>query len=229
MKTRHDTKTEIETRVSNEASMAPEHDLPMAAPARLRGHRVAAEVWRRLMRGWAEIEAQVVTRLDMDLLVDYCILMEQLTELDRMRKVTYGLWLELGEAHEKLKVRVVEAEKEADEARKASKEAGRKEGGEEESAALAEQAGRAANYAVILEDKAVEAAAKCVDAFEAVVKLDGRVDRKRDLLLKWRQSLYLTPRARAGVAPSKKEEEEPLDPMDVLLGNVTSFVNGDGK
>jgi len=64
-----------------------------------------------------------------------------------------------------------------------------------------------------------------------VVKLDGRVDRKRSLLLQWRQSLYLTPRARAGAAPAKKEKEEAPDPLEMLLNDVSDFVNGagDGK
>jgi hypothetical protein len=41
-----------------------------------------------------------------------------------------------------------------------------------------------------------------------VVKVDGRVDRKRALLLQLRQSLYLTPRSRAGVMPKSKSEEK---------------------
>lgn len=194
--------------------MAPAHELPMQAPARLKGHAVAAEAWRRLMRGWSEIEAQVVTRLDMDLLVDYCILMEQVSELDRMRKVTYGLWLEMGAAHEKLKRLIAETETEAKKARESDPE----------------KAGQAAAKIEHLEEQAILAAAKVVDAFEAVVKLDSRGDRKRALLLQWRQSLYLTPRARAGAAPSKKEKEpETVDPLEQLLNNVTDYVNGDGK
>lgn len=212
LKVRHDTKAEIDARVDREASMAPAHELPMAAPARLRGHPLAAESWRRLMRGWAEIEAQVVTRLDMDLLIDYCILMEQCAELDRMRKVTYGLWLEMGAASERLKHLITETETEA-----------RQQKDDPEKVAAA--AARIEH----LEEQAINAAAKCIDAFEAVVKLDGRVDRKRALLLQWRQSLYLTPRARAGAAPTKKEQEVEVDPLEALLNNVNDFVNGDGK
>jgi hypothetical protein len=150
----------------------------------------------------------VVTRLDMDLVCDYCLLMEQAGEVDRMRKVMYKLWLELGEAHEKLKQR----------ARKANEKADSEKDQEAASTARAE--------AERLEEKAILTASKVIDAFEAVVKLDGRVDRKRALLLQWRQSLYLTPRSRAGVAPSKKEKEEEPDLMEQLLGKVTDYVNG---
>ena len=222
LKTRHDTKAEIETRVSNEESMAPERELPMNAPARLEGHKVAGEVWRRLMRGWAEIEARVVTRLDMDLLVDYCLLMEQVGELDLMRKTTYTMWLELGVAHDKSIKQALEAKRKADEAVKLANETGA-EPPEQGPGSLAEVAK--------WEAKAIQMAAKSLDAFEAVVKLDGRVDRKRSLLLQWRQSLYLTPRARAGAAPAKKEKEEAPDPLEMLLNDVSDFVNGagDGK
>lgn len=226
LKTRHDTKTDIETRVANEEAMAPERDLPMSAPARLKGHEVASEVWRRLMRGWAEIEARVVTRLDMDLLVDYCLLMEQVAELDLMRKTTYRQWLELGAAHDKAIAKALEAKRAAEEQAEMVKETG----GEMPEKGLGSVA-----EVEKWEDRAVALAARCLDAFEAVVKLDSRVDRKRSLLLNWRQSLYLTPRARAGVAPEKKAKEEPPDPLEQLLDGVVDHVNdyvnggGDGK
>jgi hypothetical protein len=39
--------------------------------------------------------------------------------------------------------------------------------------------------------------------------------------------LYLTPRARAGVAPAAAQAEEPPDEMEQLLGEVVTFVNED--
>ena len=46
---------------------------------------------------------------------------------------------------------------------------------------------------------------------------DARMDQKRKLLLSYSQSLYLTPRSRAGVAPAVKEPPEPEDPTEKLL------------
>jgi hypothetical protein len=172
------------------------------------------------MRGWAEIEARVVTRLDMDLLVDYCLLMEQTAELDLMRKTTYRQWLELGSAHDTAIAEALKAKRAAE----AATEQAKATDGE-----LPERGPGSLAEVEKWEEKAIQLAGTCLDAFEAVVKLDSRVDRKRSLLLQWRQSLYLTPRARAGAAPEKKEKEEPPDPLEPLLDNVTDFVNGDGK
>lgn len=47
--------------------------------------------------------------------------------------------------------------------------------------------------------------------------MDARMDGKRKLVFSLAQSLYLTPRSRAGVAPAEKEPPEPDDPMGELL------------
>ena len=47
--------------------------------------------------------------------------------------------------------------------------------------------------------------------------LDARLDGKRKLVHALAQSLYLTPRSRAGVAPPEKPPEEPKDDMEKLL------------
>lgn len=47
--------------------------------------------------------------------------------------------------------------------------------------------------------------------------LDARLDGKRKLIHSLAQSLYLTPRSRAGVAPSEKDPELPKSEMDNLL------------
>jgi phage terminase small subunit len=197
LRNRAETKAETAARIANEAALEPERGLSVQAPARLRDHPVAKAAWRRLMRTYGELQATVVTRMDLDLLVDYCILMEQLQELDRMRQVAYQLWLELGKRHDKVK---------------------------QESADYAEQ--EEPIEAEAKEEEAIRLATKVVNAFDAVVKLDGRVDRKRDLLLKLRQSLYLTPRARSAAVPAKKEKPQAPDPLEALLDNVTDYVNG---
>lgn len=47
--------------------------------------------------------------------------------------------------------------------------------------------------------------------------IDARLDGKRKMIFALAQSLYLTPRSRAGVAPAEKPEEEPQDEMSRLL------------
>ena len=163
--------------------MQPEQQLPLEAPARLKKFPIAAATWRRLMRIYAGLDAEIVSKLDFDLLTDYCILTEQLSEMDELRKNSMELWREL----DKARLKLLEEEK---------------------------------------FEEAIEMTVRTSETFERIVKLDARVDRKRALLDSKRQSLYLTPRSRAGVAPNKKEEEPAQDPMDVLLGNVNDFVNG---
>jgi phage terminase small subunit len=184
LQTRHSTKAEKNARATNEGALTPERSLPQDAPSRLEGHSVAEATWRRLMRTYNELEGTLVTRLDMDLLLDYCILIEQVIELDTMRKSAYETWLGLADKHREL--------------------------------------AKDKQY-----DAALEIALKVVGAFDAVIKLDGRVDRKRALLLQMRQSLYLTPRARAGVAPAGKPPEEPEDPLEKLLDDVTTTLNAE--
>ena len=135
------------------------------------------------MRRWNELEAVIVTSLDWDMLIDYCILMEQVVELDKMRRSAYQVWEKLDEALEKLS---------------------------DETPA---------------EDR-VKMWMKVGGALSDATKLDGRVDRKRALLHQWRQSLYLTPRSRAGTAPKKKPDEVPPDEMEKLLDDVENFMNG---
>lgn len=182
---RHETAAEQAQRAARESAMRPSRRLPVQAPAQLAAHPTAAAAWRRLMRVYGELDGEIVTRLDQDLLIDYCLLVEQLTELDRMRQAAFDSWQQLARAHAQL----LEAKR---------------------------------------LDEAVLMAVKMVEASEAVVKLDGRADRKRDLLVKMRQALYLTPRARAGTAPAQKEQEPPPDDLEMLLNDVTNFVNGEG-
>lgn len=180
---RHETAAELRARSERESAVRPKGALPNAAPARLSGHPTAEAVWRRLMRLYAELEGELVTKLDMDLLVDYCVLIEQTDELDEMRGSARDVWRALMEA----------------------RQAARDEGDDASALSLGN---------------------KVTAAFDAIVKLDGRVDRKRALLLQLRQSLYLTPRARAGVAPDKKEEPAPPDEMESLLAEANEIIYG---
>jgi hypothetical protein len=169
-----------------------------------------------MIRAYSSMDAAIVSGLDLDLLVDYCLLMEQVGEIDLMRQTTYRMWLEIGAAHDQ----AIRKAKEAADAAKAAIKTARETGEEPPERGLGSLA-----EVTLWEERAVNLALKAVDAFDAVVKLDARTDAKRKTLLAWRQSLYLTPRARAGVAPSEKPKEEPLDPMEQLLGDVTNYVN----
>lgn len=181
---RHETKAEKMARESGENAMRPGRDLPHEAPAALKGHAVAAKVWRAMVRDFTSVEGEIVTRLDQALMVDYCILMEQTAELDKMRRSARQLWEQLQKTYNAL----------------------------EEQGLVAE---------------ALTVSEKITNALDLVIKLDGRVDRKRDLLHKLRQSLYLTPRARAGAAPKAKGPDEPVDELEKMLNDVSDYVNGD--
>jgi len=171
--TRHSTKPEIERRAAQEEALTGGRSLP-AMPRTLKDHKVAQAAWRRLMREFGRVEAVLVTRLDMDQLIDYCMLEEQKSEIDKMRRAAYQSMQVLANELDLLRER-----------------------GDIEGAA--------------------KMASKVIDATNEVVQLDSRADRKRDLLMKLRQSLYLTPKARAGAAPKTKVEEPPEDPFEQLL------------
>ncbi len=180
---RHETAAEKSARESAENAMNSGRQLPQEAPARLTKHKVAAKAWRSMMREYNAIEGQIVTRLDQDLLIDYCILVEQADEIDRLRKSAFMIWEKLGKAY--------------------------------------------AN--AIMEnhpEEAVQLMGDINDSFENIIKLDGRADRKRALMLQIRQSLYLTPRSRAGAAPDPKEKEEPKDALEKLLDEANEIING---
>ena len=181
--TRAETKAKKAARIAHESALKPRRDLSANAPARLAGHEVAAATWRRMMRVYNELEAQVVTMMDQDLLIDYCILTEQVGELDELRASSFAAWKHINNSWPTIE-------------------------------------------GTLFGKDLIDAIAKLQDAFTDVVKLDGRVDRKRALLLQLRQSLYMTPRARAGAAPKEKEVVAPPDEMEKLLNNAGIFVAG---
>jgi hypothetical protein len=177
LKARHDTKDEIEQRTAAESAMTPESSLPMSAPSKLDGHEIAAGTWRRLMRIYSELDAHIVTTLDRDLLLNYCLISEQLVELDELRAAAFKLWADLMQELKDLPKGNLEVK-----------------------------------LALI---------GKLQIAMNDIKGMDARCDQKRRLLLVYEQSLYLTPRSRAGVAPAEKEKPI-VDPMDELL-------DGNGK
>jgi hypothetical protein len=179
---RHETKAEQQARRDKESALAPERGLPREEPARLAGMPVAAATWRRLMRDFASLEDNFTTRLDLDMLINYCVLNEQATQLDEMRSEAFDVWKTLREMWREYKL----------------------EGDHVSAIALIE---------------------KIQNAFDTIVKIDARVDQKRKAIFQLQQSLYMTPRARAGAVPESKKEEPPPDEMESLLGEVVDWVN----
>lgn len=164
-------KSEVQDRRAAELSLAPISFLP-AAPAALKGHAPALVVYKRLMALYAETVAEVVTAFDEDVLTDYCLAMEEFSELRAMREAAVAAWKTVGQA---------KRGKKAD----------------------PETAGRAAG---------------------AVLALDARLDMKREKCQRLRESLYLTPRSRAGVKPPAKPAEPEKDEMEALLAEAQEII-----
>lgn len=166
-------------RESGESAMTPKTELSAAVPVRFRGraHTAAAATWKRIVKLFREVDGKIVTAFDYDLLIKYCLLEEEVIELEGMRKTIKGDW-----------------ESSANIARKLPK------------------------------PKDSESAKEFLKLWELVNAMfarfqgmDARLDGKRKLLHTLAQSLYLTPRSRAGVAPENKEPEQDDDPMSALL------------
>lgn len=182
LQSRHATKAEKAQRKDADAAMRSTQEVPLTIPEQLKGNKIAKSTWHRLVKEYNRLEAKIISRLDIDLLIDYCIEIAQLSEIDQMRTTAR----ELQGAFEKQRLELIE---EGD------------------------------NVAAMV------LAGKVAELFETVLKLDGRADRKRDLLLKIRQSLYMTPRARTGTAPSGRKPDEPVDEFEIALRQATGRVN----
>jgi phage terminase small subunit len=219
---KHETNAEKEARTSRESALRPKQALPAAAPARLNGHPVAESVWRRIMRVYGEIEGEIVTRLDQDLLENYCLVLDQLVEMDQFRKKATEICHELETRMVELNTRLRELRSAQDAAKKSVEEMG---------SDPTDEVGKIEAKIEKVSDQYLAVLMKAANASDSVVKLDSRVDRKRALLINMQQSLYLTPRARAGTAPTEKEKEPPKSAMARLLGeavsDVTDFMNNE--
>lgn len=160
---RHETIAEKVERVDRQELTRPEYALPQNPPASIQGNKVAAATWRKLMRIYGSMQAEIVSGVDYLLVERFCAGVGELAELRELRQA----------AHQQA------------------------------------------------------AAGSDAEAIDTFVKLDARVDRKSALLHTLSQSLYLTPRARAGVHPKPKEAEKPTDQMDQLLEEITEYMNQD--
>jgi len=180
--TRAETKAKKAERAQKENALRPKRGLSLEPSARLKGHKAACFIWRRLMRRYSELEAVIVTGLDWILVENFCLAVQQYDELINMRRSAYQVWEKLD---------------------KASKE-------------ISDE--------TPVEDQ-IKIWMKVGGSLSDATKLDARIDRKEALLHQLGQSLYITPRSRAGTAPKPKEKEMPPDDMEQLLDDVKTFVN----
>ena len=173
---RHDLKAVRKKRTDGEAALQPKNPLLLKPPARLKEYRGAGALWRRMIEMYRGLDAAIVSRMDQDMLVSYCILDVQEAEMDNLSAAAVKNYIKAQEILDRI-------------AKK--------------------------------DDVDPKLLIKWQDSVNwclgNIVKLDARVDRKRALLHVLRQSLYLTPRSRAGVAPAEKAPEKPKGDMEKLL------------
>lgn len=82
---RHSTNKEKADRAAAEQALTPVTKLTLEPPTMLKGHEYAAALWTRLVRLYAETEGEVATAFDMNSLVKYCLVEEELIWLEKQR------------------------------------------------------------------------------------------------------------------------------------------------
>lgn len=175
---KNDTKTDRADRANAESMMTPSTELALKPPMSLNGHKPAAEIWKRVIGLYREVDGIIATAFDEGLLVNYCILKEEC------------LWLEKKRGEVDAKSTVLDKQINAFTKKKLTDD----------------------DY------KTLYKLYKQYNVLNTRVQgLDARLDGKRKLVFSIEQSLYLTPRSRAGVAPPVKEAPEPEDPTEKLL------------
>lgn len=175
LNTRHDLPADKAARVDAESAITPRTVLPEKPPAALTGRKRAIEAWKWLVKLNGEIDRPLATAWDVDLLVKYCLLEEEVIELAALRK---------------------EVKHDYDEQVKAARR-------------FKPNAKQIKDYVNMW---------NVVNAlFQRFQGMDARLDGKRKLLHAMAQSMYLTPRARAGVPPPEKEPEPPKTGMEEFL------------
>jgi hypothetical protein len=94
---RNDTKADRQARTAAESSVRPKTELTIKPPASLSGHKTASVTWRRVIELQNETKAAqdgepIITSFDVDLLVKYCLLEEEVIELAKMRADMHKDW-----------------------------------------------------------------------------------------------------------------------------------------
>ena len=89
---RHETLEEKNQRFSAEIVNKTGRNLPSSAPKELKGHAFARESWRRLMREFESLKADRVDSQDRDLMIAYCLTLEEEQDLLVMRRAALEDW-----------------------------------------------------------------------------------------------------------------------------------------
>lgn len=179
LNSRNASKAQLDARESAESALTPKTAITAAVPARLRGttHAQAAATWKRVINLYLETEGKIITAFDQDLLIKYCLLEEELIELEKLRKQIKEDWEANNKTAKKIKP----------------------------------------NPDTLKDWVNMWNVVNAL--FQRFQGIDARLDGKRKLLHTLSQSLYLTPRSRAGVAPAEKEPPVDDDPMSALLNS----------
>jgi len=188
---RHETLEEKNQRISAEIANKTGRNLPASAPKELKGHTYARESWRRLMREFESLKAERVDSQDRDLLIAYCLTLEEEQDLLTMRAAALSDWKDRREDVLMHRRHMVDYKENEDDSWD------------------------------VLAKQLVQIVNKVQLAYKTVLDIDARLDRKRSSLLGYQQQMYLTPRSRAGVVPERADEEDQLDEMEKLLGDPT--------
>jgi len=186
---RHETLEEKNQRISAEIANKTGRNLPASAPKELKGHTYARESWRRLMREFESLKAERVDSQDRDLLIAYCLTLEEEHDLLTMRKAALDDWKDRREDVLLHRRHMVDYKVNDD------------------------------GSWDILAKQLVQIVNKVQLAYKTVLDIDARLDRKRASLLGYQQQMYLTPRSRAGVVPERADEADPMDEMEKLLND----------
>lgn len=188
---RNETLDEKNQRISRENANKTGRKLPTSAPKELKDFPIAKEAWRRLLREFNSLKAERVDTQDRDLLLDYCMSLQEEDDLLFMRKSAFDDW----------KNRRDDVETH----RKQMKDFGKEQTGQDDWKIMTEELIKLVN--------------KVQAAYKTVLDIDARLDRKRSALLSYQQQMYMTPRSRAGVVAEREEVQNDVDEMEALLGD----------
>lgn len=187
----HDTLAEKAQRAAGEAMSSCAVPIPKRPPKELSGHLVARRVWSQIVKQFDQVEGRMLDNLDRHLLIDLCLVEEEMLEIKEMRSIAHEQWVGLTP-----KVR----DAQSDYARLKKERADRDE-------------------LRLAREMAISLLKANQDLYKTIIQLDARGDQKRKLKLAYYQSMYLTPRSRSGANPEGKEntDKKAEDPMESLI------------
>jgi hypothetical protein len=188
----HDTNAEKNLRLGSEAK-ARTSPVSRTAPRELNGLEIARKTWRGLVSDFQRAEGMELDKLDRHVLIDLCLAEEELSDLMKMRMVAFAQW---------------EANTDDITSSRATVNALVKRKAED--VELTDARRVALGYLK-----------KNQELYKTILSLDARIDAKKKLKFIFYQSMYLTPRSRAGANPEVKEDEskKPVSGMAALFGS----------